>query len=858
MNKIFPVFIALLLAPSISIFSQSQPFNCVEYAYLFQFNDVYSINLASGNSTLVGTDITEGSINASGYNSADGYIWGSLSTPSKSIVRIGNDFSTDIYTINELPSSNRYIGDISLSGHYYLKPGGDTYYIIDLDPASPNYLTSLGTGTLSSSLSIHDWAFNSLDNLIYAVEKGTNILYRINPSTGNVESLGEVPILSGFNYTYGAVYFDNAGNFYVSSNQTGTVYVIYDVTNITSGGNISSNLFAYGPSSSSNDGARCPTAPVPMEDCSNGVDDDGDGLVDCDDPSCSGVESCPTIDPATSGGNEGGLESNNRLAEQISKRNFTRLKTNYSFQKAKARRLKKTNDYGKRNRTQNMSLQDFIPLSVISEDETIESTPTDLLNITNATEVFSVDYLRNNATVASILALKTENSVYEHSKYICDRLLGAELLSVSTVEINEQNFIRSIIKNTEGNTEFVASFSAKISDTFEIENHWNLDKYSQESDFYNFQIWSNSIDDLVKLSEEILVLLENQKNISSYATSAPPTVFVKSGSYKNGELDLTVVNSNSSNSVNFDAGYRATETSNTEYITSTIDLNDTYLSNIHLETGNLFDIGFRIGDGINTPDDLFMSDGPWGVDDAATSTQVESFTVQPNETPTEYEEMAIERNVQLVAETEEYISIYKAFTARFQPIDITEYNTLSFNASGNGSLEVRFIKSSISVWEEQYSINIELNENTNEYTLPLNQFASEHSGSPVFNDVTMLVLTKTSPTGEREEINLSVSEIKLSKSTLSTSDVENFDGVAINPNPMIKTSILSFNGISPQPEAELVIYNQLGQMVQTQKITISTGKNEIAIHKNNISSGIYFVSVNTLNGSIVKEKLVIK
>ncbi|SEB50548.1 Por secretion system C-terminal sorting domain-containing protein [Tenacibaculum sp. MAR_2009_124] len=858
MNKYLPVFIAIFFFTSSSFYSQSQPFNCVEYAYLFQYNDVYSINLASGNATLVGVDITDGSINASGYNSADGYIWGSLSTPSKSIVRIGDDFSTDVYTINELPTSNRYIGDINLSGHYYLKPGGDTYYIIDLDPASPNYLTSLGTGTLSTSLSIHDWAFNSLDNFIYAVEKGTNILYRINSATGNVDSLGEVPILSGFNYTYGAVYFDNVGNFYVSSNQTGTVYIIYDVTNITSGGNITSNLFAYGPSSSSNDGARCPTAPVPMEDCSNGVDDDGDGLVDCDDPSCSGVESCPTIDPSTSGGNEGGLESNNRLAEQISKRNFKRLKTNYSFQKAKAKRLKKTNSYGKSKRNQTISLEDFIPLATIDEDETIESTPTDLLNITNATEVFSVDYLRDNSTIASILALKTENSVYEHSKYICDRLLGAELLSVSTVEINEHNFIRSIIKNSDGNTEFVASFSAKIADTFEIENHWNLDKYSQESDFYNFQIWSNSIDDLVKLCEEILVLLETQKNISSYALSAPPTVFVKSGSYKDGELDLTIVNSNNTDSVEFNAGYRSTETSNIEHVTSNIALNNNYLSNIHLETGNLFDIGFRIGDGTNTPDDLFMSDGPWGIDDAASSTQIESFLVSPNEVATEFEEMAIERNIELVAETEEYISIYKAFTARFKPIDISEYNTLSFNASGSGTLQVRFIKNNIDVWEEQYSLNIQLEENTNQYTLPLNQFSTEHSGEPIFNDVTMLVFTKTSSTGERQEVNISVSEIKLSKSALSVDEYDVFDGIAINPNPMTKTSTLSFNGISPQSEADLVIYNQLGQMVQNQKITISTGKNEIKIHRNNISSGIYFISVNTLNGCIIKEKLVIK
>ena len=31
------------------------------------------------------------------------------------------------------------------------------------------------------------------------------------------------------------------------------------------------------------------------EDCTNGVDDDGDSLVDCDDPDCAGTPSCPTF-----------------------------------------------------------------------------------------------------------------------------------------------------------------------------------------------------------------------------------------------------------------------------------------------------------------------------------------------------------------------------------------------------------------------------------------------------------------------------------------------------------------------------------------------------------------------------------
>jgi len=350
-----------------AIIQEDIPFNCDYNAYLFQYNDVYAIDLASGSSYEVATDITEGSINATAYNPADGYIWGSLSSPSKSIVRIGKDFSTLVFYVNELPTNNRYIGDISTNGVYYLKGGGATYYTVDVDPNSNNYGNHIATKNLDKSLNIHDWAFNAGDNKLYTVEKNTNILYRIDAKTGITESLGKVPILSGLNYTYGAVYFDASGRFYVSANQTGTIYIIQNVQDIVDSNIMDSNLFAFGPSSSSNDGARCPTAPVPQEDCTNGIDDDGDGLIDCEDPSCSGYATCPIIEAPTSGGNEGGLESNNRLSQQISKRNFNRSKTNYKFDKTKAKRFTKSSKYKKSLSGKGVGLQlsDFIPLDVI-------------------------------------------------------------------------------------------------------------------------------------------------------------------------------------------------------------------------------------------------------------------------------------------------------------------------------------------------------------------------------------------------------------------------------------------------------------------------------------------------------------
>lgn len=274
-------------------------------------------------------------------------------------------------------------------------------------------------------------------------------------------------------------------------------------------------------------------------------------------------------------------------------------------------------------------------------------------------------------------------------------MLGAELISISTIMINDEEFVKSIIKNIDGSFEYVLSLSAKEVNNqanFEIESHWNLDLYQENVNFYNFQIWSDSVDDLYLLAQEVLNLLDAEKTITNYNLSEAPTVFVRKGKYINGMLDLQIINSNATNSVTFDAGYRTSETNDFNYTTSTIDLNQNYITNVQVPTGNLFDIGFRIGDGVNIPDDLFMSDGPWGIDDAQPNTIVNNYEVQPNTIPFAEDVFSIERNITLSATTNTYFAAYRALTPRFKAVDVTDYNVLKFKAKGTGSLEVALVK----------------------------------------------------------------------------------------------------------------------------------------------------------------------
>lgn len=831
-----------LLSTSFLASAQDVPFTSDHHAYLFQHNDVYAIDLASGNSYIAASDITEGNINATGYNPADHFIWGSLTYPAKTIVRIDQNFETTTFYIDALPASNSYIGDITADGIYYLKGGGTSYYKIDLHPDSETYGEHITTATLSRAMSIHDWAFNPVDGNLYALEKNTNILYRINPTTGEVVSLGEVPVLSGLNYIYGAVYFDDMGRFYVSANQTGTIYVIQNVQDLNGSNAIASNIFAFGPASSSNDGARCPTAPVAQEICDNGIDDDGDGLIDCEDPSCSGYGSCATMDPQASSGNKGGLESNNRLSDVIAKRNYNRSKINYRFDRDVAPLVERRASYATRNMTTTLTLQDFIPLDEIDEDYTVASTPEDLIEITNATEVYAVDYMKNELSKASILALKTENGVYEHTKYICDRLLGAELIAVSTIEINGQPFIKSLIKNIDGSVEFVLSLSAKVVNdetAFAVESHWNLNTYEQDATFYNFQIWATYIDDLYTLGQEVLDLLEVQKPITSYAISAPPTVFVRKGNYRNGALDLQIVNTNNTQNINLDAGIRATETSPLETMTTTIALGGDYIKQVTIPTGPLFDIGFRIGDGVATPDDLFLSDGPWGLDVQSTTT-VQSYEITENENDFDEATFPIERNLHLNATTSTYVAAYRALTARFQATAITAYNALQLNGRGTGDLKITLVKESIEDWEAQFTTTITLTESLQAFDLPLESFTSSLNEPLLLDDLVTMVFTMVSEDGTVQTKEMHLEDLRFATTeVLSTAGFETPRATALRnyPNPFTASTTIALPTASNT--IQITVVDMLGRVVDKQQLSTQQAGRTATYTAPHLTAGLY-------------------
>ncbi|MDB2330318.1 LruC domain-containing protein [Alteromonas sp.] len=232
--------------------------SCPSQAFLMQDTTakLYGVNLVTGNVDLLSSNLgTNNRINGFGFSNHDRYLYG-WGYQDKTIVRIGDDYQIEPLPLTNKPGADFFVGDIALAENaYYLYKKGSNYglYRVSLDQNDDDYLDVqrvIDGGALS--LLIYDLAFHPFDGFAYSVDKYGD-LYRIDVASGDASKVSNV----GQRGTFGAVYFDVNGTFYISRNQDGNIFRIA-VDDVKP----QAELFAYGPSSGNNDGARCAMAPI--------------------------------------------------------------------------------------------------------------------------------------------------------------------------------------------------------------------------------------------------------------------------------------------------------------------------------------------------------------------------------------------------------------------------------------------------------------------------------------------------------------------------------------------------------------------------------------------------------------------
>ena len=844
-------------------------------------NTIVRLNANTGSYETVGSVSGASAINGAAMSHIDGHVYAPCIIDGvHTLGMLMNDGSVVDLELS-FPGNIFYVGGISTDGKLYVNAGSSPIYMIDLTQET---LTYVATGT--SNPGVADFAVDNTTGLFYGISGGHKLKV-YDPFADAMSTYDLAGSINNESGGYGAAWSSVDGSFFAYNNSSGKIFSI-DIVTLTA----TEVLNGVG-NLSINDGFNCLSAPPPFETfCNNGIDDDGDGVIDCDDGDCFSSNECTYeicdngIDDDNDGwvdcsdtecfnltycieicdngiddngnglvdgddpqcstppGVVGGLESNGSLADKIAKRNIKQVIERDEIVEMKKEGIIPFVPSAVRGA---YDLSEFIPVQV-KDAYVSESTPEDLIGITNAEDVVAADYYIDNQRVGSILAIESYG-VYEHTKYICDRLEGSRLLDMSHLYSNGGLFMSYELFNSQFDVEYAVSFSMYHDESkgFIIENHWNLNSYPQDKEYYNFQIWASDYDQLLDLLDATLNKVIQKDVIYTINNSELPRLFITQGEYNNGNLELLVRNKDGVNNCQYAASIRRTETSNWEEIVIDVPLQGLQSEYVDIPVGYLYDMGGSLRSDSSTSDEIFLADGRWTVSDDHAGATLINHQIGEQITEDTEDSYQVERSISLQAEVTNYLNIYRSLDPKFKPVNLDQYNTISFDAKGEGQMEVTLVKASVDNCDLQPRAKMSLKEDGATYNLQSSSFA----GTADWTDVVMVVFTLVNSTGTSTLYDITLSDVTFD-SMILTSTIDSEDTLTesfISPNPVSNAAIISYD--TPyQGSGMLSIINALGIEVMTRQLNIKHGHESISIETDALMTGYYYYSI-TLEGSLL-------
>lgn len=560
-------------------------------------------------------------------------------------------------------------------------------------------------------------------------------------------------------------------------------------------------------------------------------------------------------------GNDGGLESNGDLASLIAKRNFARIKNN-SFLNKKVIQAPMVRAGIQMRNANTQSLESLFPdTGMYGNEVAYVSSPEDLLAITNATDVFSVDYYSGEDRVTAALATVTTGSVYNHSKAICDRLNGASLEDVRTIMIQGHEIIMVKLKRDDI-IEYALIFSVDQSNgNNTLHSYWNIGQYPQ-GDYLNIQVWGKTMGQVSSVVNHVLNQLNQQAVVmSDVIENRVPGVFVKKGSYKEGKLNLEIVNKTAASVLQFEGNKKQNELSELESQAGQAALTGAYSQNIEIETGGLFDIGFSItANNSSRADGLYLADGPWGVDHNPAESTVTSFSIEnytPQDSNLQYV-YNIERNAILSGEVKGTINLFRNILPGELFFDPSLYEGVTFDIVNSMPIEVVLVTEGLTNWDSRLKFQVPANTDLAQSGILFSSFVNNAGESYNNQKIKGFVFSVIGNYTSFEPFNLNVYNLAL-RSEVSLGSVDFQSATAAKmfnyPNPFkVETTIK----LPVQTEsAQLQLIDITGRVV-LEKMAVTTGNNDtLQLEANSIPNGIYIIKAIAKNGKVFQTKCIV-
>ncbi|MHB0756489.1 SdrD B-like domain-containing protein [Polaribacter sp. M15] len=540
---------------------------------------------------------------------------------------------------------------------------------------------------------------------------------------------------------------------------------------------------------------------------------------------------------STGGGNNGGIESES-LGDALTKlyvgrkknsvpTNFVKSSKNL-YNKSKMKSVQPYQGKGQ-------SLLDMFPEELVAGNVANVTSPTDILDITIADEVLSVDFSIDGQTKGVVLGIKTTDKVYNHTKASCDRLRGAEILNVQKVKVDNYNFLMQGIKQRNGVVEYAISFAIAKNNNdnqYAIQTNWYVNNYIKYNDMYNFQVWSTKPEDTQKLVADILENLNAFIPVQQTEVQKFPETYASKIYRDKGELVVALRSTQEGNTAEVSMVELYSETANNiKFRDNALTTEIQQALRVAIADGYEYDALVKV-DG-EVQDAFYHADGNWGLDYDKRYTEIKNYFVW-NDFDRQYQddEYTINRNPEIKAVSEyDYLTLYKALLPGTISADYSEYKYLSFKAKGSGLMELGLIKSSIEDWKAQYKVMVDFSEEEQTYYVPFDIFSSSATQNKLTaDDLTMLTFTFLPVEAQTKELDLKISDVKFTKTAVEdqiVNKIETFENEFMAyPNPSQgNINLLLFS--ETDTEATVTLSDVTGKVIYNQKVQLSAGKNEL-------------------------------
>lgn len=502
-----------------------------------------------------------------------------------------------------------------------------------------------------------------------------------------------------------------------------------------------------------------------------------------------------------------------------------------------------------------LKLQDILPTKLSNGYKSYVSTPTDIISITNAKEIMSIDFVSNNISKAVAFGTRTAGQVYDHTKAICDRLKGFELISLGTLKVKGHDLVQYNLRNNKGEIEYATSFvigAESGRNNYTLQSNWLNKDYKLEEMMYNIQLWGGSPSLVIEMANDIITRLNNSLPVVAVPNTAGlPSVFFTEGTRLDETVTLTLKNNTAATSGYLEISDRANEQT-TIQVKRTIPFtaNANGISTITIPTNDLFESSIHLYMNGKLEDQVFMADGAWGVDYNNNTTSVKKFLVSNSNATRNKEDFNVFRNVEVAGTTPDYITVYKLLRAGGVAQDLSAFKSLKFTAAGNATVIITLVKQSIVKWEDQYSLTLPIGTESKEYAVGIEDFKSSAFNSTIdLKDINSMVIMVVPPSkGKSSDLQFSMSSISFSKEDINYLNSLKEMNMSAFPNPVTGNKFnVRFRSENTKTLQLKLTDAVTGRIILTKQVNAFRGENIVAVEMN--SNEVHKIMILNLDGT---------